>query len=80
MENKTGASSEAFRSRFMSHNVLGEERTRPHIIPELRPYGAIQIRLLLLFCLNLGRSSRGGRQKLILQIVTLTIIIIFYYY
>ena len=41
---------------------------------KLRPYGAIQIcLLLLLFFLNLGRSSWGGRQKLILEIIALMV-------
>jgi len=31
------------------------------------------VQYLLLFFLNLGRSSRGGRQKLILQIITLMV-------
>ena len=36
--------------------------------------------LLSLFFLNLGRSSRGGRQKFILEIITLVVNYYYYYY
>jgi len=42
----------------------------------MKLFSAIQICLLLLLLLlflNLGRSSRGGRQKLILEIVALMV-------